>query len=97
MKKTVIFVYCISVTSYHVMKLLSALLLVSLITIKTKHTKKLSQLVLIGDLGDKMWAYSYLEQSKTEENVIVSVCSDAVEDYSLSSQDYTRGINPSLL
>lgn len=39
-----------------------------------KHFKKLSQLMLIGGLGDKMCAYSYLEQSQIEENVIVSVC-----------------------
>ena len=41
---------------------------------KHKQNKKLSQVVLIGDLGDKTCAYSYLEQNEIEENVIVSVC-----------------------
>lgn len=31
-------------------------------------------MVLIGDLGDKMCAYSYPEQDEIEENVIVSAC-----------------------
>lgn len=30
--------------------------------------------MLIGGLGDKMCAYSYLEQDQIEKNVIVSVC-----------------------
>lgn len=39
-----------------------------------KHFKKLSQVMLIGGWGDKMCAYSYLEQDQIEKNVIVSVC-----------------------
>lgn len=39
-----------------------------------KHNKTLSQVILIGDLGDKMSSYIYLEQNAIEENVIVSVC-----------------------
>ncbi len=48
------------------MKLLSALLQVSRLAKNTIVTVKLSQVVLIGDLGDKMCAHSYLEQDETE-------------------------------
>lgn len=55
------------------MKLLSALLQVSLQAENTNVTVKLSQVVLIGDLGDKSCAHSYLEQNEIEENVIFSL------------------------
>lgn len=59
---------------YHVMKLLSPLEQVSLLAKNTKRSKKLSQVVLIGDFEYKMFAYSYLEQNEIKENVIVCVC-----------------------